>query len=837
MRRRSLFDPRRLAFRLYSILGIAVGAIVALAYAGSHMAAVTAKAAVHLSRDGLDGIVKASELNVLIEQHRRIVEAAPAEIDRRQIARNRDALRRIEAAVTLQTRGRSDDAARTVADRLPLLTAQADQVLFLAENFATDSAADAVDVYERTAGEVQSAVLAFRERQQSAADVMVEALVRNASALINWGTSAGIIALTVLAPMGLLVLGDGARRLRGLWQAMYRIARNDIAHPVPSLCDVDEIGDMARAVQVFKDNAIALASQRGEIEQVNRFLDIALNNMARGLSMFDASHRLVICNESYRALYDLPQALTARGTPWSSIEQYRADHLGHVESGSERDGAVASLADLVALRQRASAHQTLRDGRIIAIAVQPLDDGGWVAVHEDVTRQRQAEARITKLARQDTLTGLSNRHVFREEIERRCDKGAAPFALLLIDLDKFKLVNDTLGHPIGDALLEAVAERLRTVTRATDIVARLGGDEFAILQDGAVTAETSLLMANRLIDVLSQPFGVFGHRIIIGASIGIALSPDHGDSASALFGHADLALYAAKDAGRGTALVFEPRMKDAVLAERLLTADLKSALAEDQFELFYQPILDLSTGQTTSCEALLRWRHPSRGLVPPMDFIPYAEASGLIVPIGRWALRRACSDAVTWPDHVGVAVNLSAVQVLAGDLIADLAAVLDETGLRPDRLELEVTETLLLADEPATRETLLKVRDLGVRVALDDFGTGYASLSYLRRFPFNKLKIDQSFVRDITDQQVSTAIVRAVASLASSLDITAVAEGVETKAHLARVATAGCAQVQGYLFSRPVPAGDIQRVIATCAIPKLEDEDWLTTASARRATQ
>jgi diguanylate cyclase (GGDEF)-like protein len=452
-------------------------------------------------------------------------------------------------------------------------------------------------------------------------------------------------------------------------------------------------------------------------------------------------------------------------------------------------------------------------------------------VHEDVTQQRLTEARIKRLARQDTLTGLANRHVLREEMEARC-AASKPFALLLIDLDRFKQVNDTLGHPVGDALLQAVGERLQRLTRSSDVVARLGGDEFAVLQDAAATQDAAETLAVRLIDRVSERYHLADQRVSIGASVGIARFPADGSTSSMLLGNADLALYASKADGRGIATTFEATMKEAALAERALEADLRTALTESQFELFFQPILSLETRRVTSCEALLRWRHPTRGLVPPLDFIPFAEQSGLIVPIGRWALRRACEVAATWPEHVGVAVNLSAIQVLSGDLVGDVEAVLADTGLAAGRLELEVTETLLLGDEPATRETLFAVRERGVHIALDDFGTGYASLGYLRRFPFDKLKIDQMFVRDITDQQASTAIVRAVASLAKSLDITAVAEGVETKAHLARVAAAGCTQVQGYLFSRPVPAHEIAQVIETCSVPALAETDWIEAASA-----
>jgi diguanylate cyclase (GGDEF)-like protein len=816
------FHPRSLAFKLYGLLLIAVVSLVALAYAGLHFARSTAMAAQHLSGAGLDGIVKASELEILIEQHRRIVEVAPAEVDREQIADGRAALVKIEARIAVLCASKGDGAAFAVAEQLPRLKAQAMDVLLLAENLAQDKAQTAVETYLETAIAVQTSIRDIRARQLASADKMVERLTGNAQALFNWGASAVVIAVVLLGPAGLLVLGNAARRLKSLWRAMHRLAHNDIGQVVPSLEDIDEIGDMARAVQVFKDNAVALARQQGEIEQINGWLDIALENMARGLSMFDAQHRLVLCNESYRVMYDLPPTLTARGTPAQLILDHRSASVAKTDIAG-RDGTVAmgSMQYLMTRNGPSLAHQTMADGRILAVAVQPLKHGGWVAVHEDVTRQREVETHIAKLAQNDSLTGLANRRVFREELERRCataDGQGSSFALMIVDLDRFKQVNDTLGHPAGDALLEMVAERLRSLTRAHDVVARLGGDEFAVMQDGAKLPDASRRMAERIISGLSLPYLIDGVPVVIGASIGVALSPRDGATSQELFGHADLALYHAKDQGRGTAVLFAPELKDAAIAVRTLERDLVAALEHNEFELFYQPVLDLESRCVVSCEALLRWRHPTRGLVPPLAFIPHAEACGLIVPLGRWALECACRDALTWPAHVSVAVNLSAIQVASGTLVADVTQVLAATGLAPHRLELEVTESLLLTDQPATRETLMALRELGVRIALDDFGTGYASLSYLLRFPFDKLKIDQMFVRELPSHAESVAIVGAVAALARSLKMVSVAEGVETIEHLDRVAQAGCTQVQGYLFSKPVPVGEIAGVIANCSM-------------------
>ncbi|MET0568580.1 MAG: EAL domain-containing protein, partial [Hyphomicrobiaceae bacterium] len=425
---------------------------------------------------------------------------------------------------------------------------------------------------------------------------------------------------------------------------------------------------------------------------------------------------------------------------------------------------------------------------------------------------------IAKLARQDTLTGLANRLRFREELEdacRRLEHGHA-FSLMCIDLDHFKDVNDTLGHPTGDALLQAVAARLMDTARGRDLVVRLGGDEFAIIQSGADTRPHAEAFTQRIIKAVSQPYQIHGHKIIIGATVGIAFAPVDGSDPDQLLKCADMALYRAKSMGRGTHAFFEPEMAGRLKVRRSLELDLRRALAEDQLELYYQPIIDLATERIVCCEALMRWRHPERGMVSPVDFIALAEEMGLIMPMGEWALRTACLAATSWPTDVKVAVNLSAVQFKGTDLVAVVIEALESSGLPAERLELEVTESLLLDQDPKTLQLLHLLQHLGVRIALDDFGTGYSSLSYLRSFPFDKIKIDQTFVRDLPQRDDCAAIVTAVAQLAQSLKMTTVAEGVETALHLSMVRAAGCSQAQGYLFSRPVPTSDIVAVISDC---------------------
>ena len=478
----------------------------------------------------------------------------------------------------------------------------------------------------------------------------------------------------------------------------------------------------------------------------------------------------------------------------------------------------SSLRQIAGLQADAHVIQRFNDGRVVEISLKPLAWGGWVALHEDVTERLGAAEKIAQLARQDSLTGVANRLLFSEELDRATAgldaDGATGFALLGIDLDKFKEVNDSHGHPAGDALLVAVGRRLAETVRSDDVVARLGGDEFAVIQRGVTGREDAEALAGRIIDLLHKPFQIHGHRIEIGATVGIALAPGDGRDAGELMRNADIALYRAKGLKRGTYCFFDPAMEGRLRARRALEADLGRAVAAGQFELHYQPIVSLALGAVAGAEALIRWRHPQRGMVSPADFIPLAEETGLINEIGAWAMTEACRVAATWPDKLRVSVNLSVAQFSGPDLAEIAADALHQSGLEPSRLELEVTESLFLGDAPATFAHLHRLRALGLSIALDDFGTGYSSLSLLRNFPFDKLKIDQTFVRDLPERPNCEAIVGAVAGLARSLAMTTVAEGVETKDHLARVAAAGCDEVQGYLFSRPMPAADLGRVVA-----------------------
>ena len=437
----------------------------------------------------------------------------------------------------------------------------------------------------------------------------------------------------------------------------------------------------------------------------------------------------------------------------------------------------------------------------------------------DITHRRQAQEAVTRLASEDALTGLGNRRLFREHLEKRSLQPRTAdeqgFALLCLDLDWFKDVNDTLGHWIGDALLKSVAERLTSTLRAGNTVARLGGDEFAVLLPRTNSAQKTEVLAKRIIELLAQPYDIYGHRIQVGVSIGIALAPHDGNDPDLLLKAADMALYAAKAAGRGTYKFFHKSMAEQLRARRQLELDLRAAIENDELELHYQPLLNVEDQSITGFEALMRWRHPIRGMVFPGEFIPVAEETGLITALGAWALRKACAQAATWPEHIYVAVNVSPMQFRNGDLVATVNQALQEAGLPPSRLELEITETILMQENESTIDTLHELRSSGVRISMDDFGTGYSSLSYLRSFPLNKIKIDRAFVKDLGTTSASDVIIRSIIDIARTLEMTTTAEGVETSLQFQSLQLLGCSEAQGYYLSKPLPASQLPNLIET----------------------
>ena len=550
-----------------------------------------------------------------------------------------------------------------------------------------------------------------------------------------------------------------------------------------------------------------------ELQDQNGRFNAAIENMSQGLSMFDGAARLIVCNQRFGEIYDLPAPLVQRGATLEEILTHMAGSGFHVAEG-------IGFADLLqrGLTSAEAFATTVRagDDRAIQIVGQPMGDGGFVATHEDVTERKRAEARIAHMAHHDALTGLPNRLLFREKLEEALGHAmhGAHSHVLCLDLDHFKDVNDALGHPVGDKLLQQVSTRLKQSIDSADTVARLGGDEFAIIQRGAELRQSSEL-AQCLIETLSAPYDIDGHQVVIGCSVGIAIAPNDGDDPVALLKAADLALYRAKTNGRGTFQFYEAEMDARLQARRVLELDLRNALANDEFEVYYQPQINLDRNRISGFEALLRWNHPERGIVSPAVFIPVAEEIGLIGRIGAWVLKAACSEAMTWPDDIKVAVNLSPAQFKSRTLILDVTSALGVSGLRASRLELEITESVMLQDTEAVLMTLRQIQDLGVRISMDDFGTGYSSLSYLRKFPFDKIKIDQSFVRDLSERADSAAIVKAVATMSASLGMDTTAEGVETLEQLERVRLEGCTEVQGYFYSKPRPAREVPDLIAS----------------------
>ncbi|MEH2497299.1 diguanylate cyclase (GGDEF)-like protein [Bradyrhizobium sp. AZCC 1678] len=545
-----------------------------------------------------------------------------------------------------------------------------------------------------------------------------------------------------------------------------------------------------------------------------RQLSIAVNNIPQGLVLYDASARIIICNQPYLDMFGLSPDVAKPGCTMQRL-------IAHRKQTGSFDGDVDEFCNAIiktvslgkATRQLTEAP----GGRAIEIINRPLKGGGWVATIEDVTSRRRAEEKIAHLAHYDGLTDLPNRILFRERLEQslKAIRPGEQLAVLYIDIDEFKSVNDALGHPIGDELLKGVAERLRGCLKETDVAARLGGDEFAVIQTAIKDRPETTQLVDVIHSAIRQPLECLGHLITTDASIGIAVAPGDGVDLDQLLKNADLALYGAKGDGRRTYRFFETGMDQRAKARRSLELELRQAINNGGLETYYQPVVNIEDGKISSCEALLRWRHPERGMISPAEFIPIAEDSGLINQLGLWVLNTACAEAVTWPDHVRVAVNVSPVQFRSPSLALNVAAALAACGLPASRLELEITEAVLIRDDEAALDMLHQLRKLGVRIALDDFGTGYSSLSYLQRFPFDKIKIDRSFIKDIAGPGASSSIVQAVVNIAAASDMTTTAEGVETEQQRNLLYILGCDEMQGYLFSPAIPATDVRRLLLT----------------------
>jgi diguanylate cyclase (GGDEF)-like protein len=545
----------------------------------------------------------------------------------------------------------------------------------------------------------------------------------------------------------------------------------------------------------------AVADRR--IKERDLQLVTAVNNMSHGIVMFDANERLVVCNDRYVDMYGLSRDVATPGTTLRELLQHRK---GTGTLDRDVDEYRSALLSTIAKGEVTSWLIDMPDGRAISVTNRPMKGGAWVASHEDVTERRRAEERIAYLAHHDALTGLPNRAAFNERLNEqlRSTIGAGGgFALLCIDLDRFKEINDVFGHGTGDALLQEIGQRLQHAS-GNNFLARPGGDEFAVIVHENCGPGEVAALGERLLASVADELTIHGHQLRIALSAGVALYPSDGADAESLVANADAALYRAKTDGRGMVRFFEAEMDQKLRERRAMQHDLRSAIERNELKLYYQPQVQVG-GKVIAFEALLRWHHPQKGFVPPAEFIPLAEESGVILPIGEWVLRTACREAAGWSTPIRIGVNLSPVQFRHGDLPALVHSILIETGLQASRLELEITESVLIDDFSRTVSVLRRLKALGVRIAMDDFGTGYSSLSYLQAFPFDKIKIDQAFISNLKENSQAATIVRAVIGLARGLEVPVIAEGVETKEQLEFSSGESCDEVQGYLVGRPQP--------------------------------
>lgn len=556
-----------------------------------------------------------------------------------------------------------------------------------------------------------------------------------------------------------------------------------------------------------------LRDSRRQLRLQNQRMAEALDSTGHAISIYDRDKRLIYCNERFLRLYRLPKRLGRRGTSFEDVLRGRIAANSHV--GDDIGTYISDRVRLTENHLAATEVNTLNSGQIVSVTHQPLADGGWVSTHKDITEFSRLQDELAHHAYHDALTDLPNRHMLQMRLAD-CIKeadGLGSFALLMADLDGFKAINDTLGHSAGDAVLKEVARRLETAAGTTGMAARMGGDEFAVVMDVGTVARDAHMLAVKITEAGRLPFIIDGQAQEVGLSVGVAVAPGDGTTPDQLLRNADLALYAAKAERRSSYRFFEPAMDKALRDRRNLERDLGLALERGEFELFYQPILNLKTQGFAGFEALLRWRHAEEGYISPARFIPVAEETGLIVPIGEWVLRQAIAEAAQWPRNLRVAINVSSVQFQRGNVVASIMNALASSALSPERVEIEITESVFFDNSAANLDALRQLHALGLKIALDDFGTGFSALSYLLSFPFDKIKIDGSFVRAIDNAAGAQTIVRAVAEIGHGMGITTTAEGVETAAQLRNVHAAGYNEAQGFLIARPMPVALVRKLL------------------------
>ena len=571
--------------------------------------------------------------------------------------------------------------------------------------------------------------------------------------------------------------------------------------------------------EIGKRTAQLRLSQQKLRTQNTRFFT-ALENMSQGLAMFDRNQRLLICNQQYLNMYDLPRRYGRRGTTLTAIVKARiaAGTAPDIDPGAYFEERLSTAAEGL----DSSVIHHLRNGRVISVGHRAMADGGWVTMHMDITELHSMQAELAYQAYHDALTGLPNRNKLHQELETAFESLDADdsFAVLCLDLDGFKAINDTMGHAAGDDLLRQVANRLRRSVGDRGIVARMGGDEFAIMLRDAGEDQAAGL-ATTMLDAIRYPLDIEGHSVLVGASVGAAVAPRDGNTPDRLLNNADLALYSIKRGRRGGYRLYEPGLAGSTRGRVQLENDLRRALPNGELELWYQPILDFESGALSGFEALLRWQHPTEGTILPSLFIPLAEETGLIGPIGEWVIREAFTEAASWPHPLGIAVNVSSSQFDRGNLVGIAANALGASGLAPGRVEIEITETIFLENNSANMSVLHQLRELGLKIALDDFGVGYSALSYLLAFPFDKLKIDGSFVRALDHNPGAEAILKAVADIAARMGIVATAEGIETDEQFIKVRELGYGEGQGFLISRPLNRKGVYELLHSDAAPDL----------------